>query len=180
MEGVWVDKNGHCTLNKNHWRSSQKMSGWAILFMITIESFLLESIQLLGWIEKILDGRSVNPTIEYHHLMDKANPWSWCCKRNSLSYEGIFMIFHSINLSGECRKREKSSVAQCSTGWFKKYFLECAYASQTCLMAIIHIHLRFPYSYAVKTNPRCTFRSIILLLLRKTCKGVWFLLYFAA
>ena len=24
--------------------------------------------------------------------MDKVNPWSWCCKRNSLSSEGIFMI----------------------------------------------------------------------------------------
>ena len=52
--------------------------------------------------------------------MDKANPWSQCCKRNSLSNEGIFMI-DTLQLTQE---KEKSSVAQCSTGWFKNNFLE--------------------------------------------------------
>ncbi len=48
---------------QHHWRSSQKISGWTILFMITIKSFLLESILLLGWIEWFQDGRSVNTTL---------------------------------------------------------------------------------------------------------------------
>ena len=40
-------------------RSSQNISGWTILFMIT---FLLISIPLLGWIGRFQDGRSVNTT----------------------------------------------------------------------------------------------------------------------
>ena len=43
-------------------RSSQNISGWTILSMIAIKSFLLGSIPLLGWIEKFQDWRSVNTT----------------------------------------------------------------------------------------------------------------------
>ncbi len=46
----------------NQWRSSQNISGWTILFRITIKSFLLEPILLSGWIERFHDGRSVNTT----------------------------------------------------------------------------------------------------------------------
>ena len=40
-----------------------------------------------------------------NHWMDKENPWSQCCKRNSLSNEGIFMIL----------------PAQYFPGWIKRY-----------------------------------------------------------
>ncbi len=62
--------------------------------------------------------------------MDKANPWSRCCKRKSLSNEGIFMILppqyfpwlfnlmilYLLDTLQLTQEKEKSSVAQCSTG----------------------------------------------------------------
>ena len=59
-KNVWMRVQGKIP----HWRSSQKISGWMILFMITIKSVLLGSFPLLGWIERFHNGRSVNTTIE--------------------------------------------------------------------------------------------------------------------
>ncbi len=79
-----------------------------------------------------------------NHWMAKANPWSRCCEGNSLSNEGIFIILlphphafpyracHYALFRLFCQnpfwplEKEKSSVAQCSTGWFKNNFLECS------------------------------------------------------
>ena len=35
------------------------------------------------------------------------------------------MIIHWLDTLQLTQEKEKSSMAQCSTGWFEKYFLEC-------------------------------------------------------
>ena len=57
-----------CSMNTSlqrfkYWCSLQISSGWAILFKITIKSFLQESFPLLRWIERFQGGFSVNTTI---------------------------------------------------------------------------------------------------------------------
>ncbi len=37
------------------------------------------------------------------------------------------MILYQLDTMQLTQEKEKSSVAQCSTGWFKKKFLECKY-----------------------------------------------------
>ncbi len=48
--------------------------------------------------------------------MAKANRWSRCCEGNSLANEGIFMIPYWLDTLQLTQDKEKSSVAQCSTG----------------------------------------------------------------
>ncbi len=54
-----------------------------------------------------------------NHWMDKAIPWSRCCKRNSPSNQGIFMILHLT----EKRKELGVSVFYVV---IQKHFLECS------------------------------------------------------
>ena len=91
---------------------------WSVWYMLKSWNWLVYS-----WKEVGEGGHSLTLSIK-NHCMAKANPWSRCCEGNSLSNEEIFIPcpydFLSVRYRATHTGKGKSSVAQCSTGWFKK------------------------------------------------------------
>ena len=89
LPSLLLDSNNHYKLLFSHHRHS-------LLFSLFVCIRYLLFLNLWYFLEQRLFWYTLNK----NHRMDETNPWSRCCKGNSLSNEGIFMILLSQYFPG--------------------------------------------------------------------------------